>query len=276
MVTEKDRRLPIVVSGIGIEEYQTLKSRPSGLSLFHLVVCVSGKGLLKIDGKEFTISKGDLFYFDPDIPHEYYPLEEPWTTTWIVYEGYLGKRIMTSAYFGSYEVFHVSDLDQFIQKFQSIFSLIIDKPADFILKASGELYNLIIWLGCNSPKRNCERKDSTFIKLNKVTDYIKANYHKDISLDELAEVADISVSYLCRLFKKEYYMTPVEYIIKYKTFTAKKMLISCPEKGIKCIAKDVGFNDLSYFGMVFKKAEGCTPKQFRDHYSGRMTDDAED
>jgi len=270
MVTEKDRRLPIVVSGIGVEEYQPKIIRETGLPLFHLVVCLKGKGVLKIDGKEFTIKENDLFYFDPDVPHEYYPLEEPWTTTWIVFEGYMGKSIMTSSYFGSYEIFHVDDIKTYLEKFESIYSLVSEKPADYILRASGELYNLLIWLGCNSPKSGSGRKDFAFIKLTKVTDYIKANYHRDIPLDELAKVADVSVSYLCRLFKKEFDMTPVEYILRIKTFEAKRMLISCPEKGIKCIAKDVGFNDVSYFGTVFKKSEGCTPKQFRQLYSGRM------
>lgn len=271
MITERDRRLPIVVSGIGIEAKQPRIVREDGLNLHHLLFCTKGKGLLKIDGKEFIIKENDLFYFDPDIPHEYYPLEENWTTMWIVFEGYMAKSIMTSAYFGSYEFFSLSDTKLFVRGFNKIYKLNSEKPSDYILKSSSELYNLLIWLGCNSPHSGSERKDAAFKKLNKITDYIKSNYNRDISLDELADLADVSVSYLCRLFKKEYDMTIVEYILRIKTFEAKKMLISCPEKGIKWIAKEVGFNDLSYFGSVFKKSEGCTPKQFRQLYSGSIS-----
>ena len=270
MVTEKDRRLPLVVSGIGIEEQQPIIIREDGIPLFHLLLCIKGKGLLKIDGKEFIIKENDLFYFDPDIPHEYYPLEDPWTTMWIVYEGYMTKTIMTSAYFGSYEIFPVSDIKYFTKCFNKIYKLNSEKPADYILKSSCELYNLLVWIGCNSPRGGNIRKDSAFLKLNKVTDYIKENFYKDIPLDELAKIADVSVSYLCRLFKKEYDMTIVEYILQIKIFEAKRMLIASPNKGIKWIAKEAGFNDLSYFGKIFKKTEGCTPNQFRQLYSGRM------
>lgn len=266
MVTDKDRKLPIVVSGAGCEINQNKVERPDGMHFFQLLLCVEGAGVLMVDGKKYTIRANDFFYFDQDLPHEYYPVEEPWTTVWILFEGYQGKSIMTTAHFGRYEIFHVDRPDFYVDRFEQIYELITKTPSDYALRASGILYQLIIELSEYTALRDKRDINRTLEKLNKVTEYIKTNYSKEFTLEELAAIAEVSPSYLCRVFKKEYGMTLVSFILRQKVFEAKRELINHPEKEVKEIALELGFREVSYFGAVFKKLEGCSPNQFRRFY----------
>jgi len=268
MVTERERRLPVVVSGLGVEEFQGHITRKEGFPLFHLVLCQSGRGLLKIDGKEIEIHPKEVFFFEPNVPHEYEPLEEPWTTLWIVFEGFSARAVMDGGGFGRWEVAEVSDSEFFLERFERIYRLVTEQPNDNALQASAELYGLLAELGRESRIRSNGKENSGSAKLRLVTDYILDHPTQDITLEELATVAGVSVSYLCRLFKKEYAMTPVSYILRHKIYEAKKQLIAFPNKTIQEIAGGLGFHDMSYFGLVFRKSEGCTPRQFRSQYVG--------
>ncbi|HKM34488.1 MAG TPA: AraC family transcriptional regulator [Lachnospiraceae bacterium] len=267
MVLEKDRKLPLLVSGVGCEEFQNHIIRKTGIPLHHLVFCIAGMGTLKIDGKEYQIKNGEAFYFDPDIPHEYYPVEEPWTTLWIVFEGYSVKPILTAAHFGRCDVFPVKNMDEVIKNYNNIYKLISTRPDNYVLEASSSLYNLLTRVGCDSLIEKPDNTAHAYRKLNDVIEYIKVNYKREISLDEMAEIAGVSTSYLCKLFKQAYDMTPFSYIIRYRIYSAKKKLLNYPDKSIKSIAYEIGFNDCSYFGLVFKKMEGYSPNQFRSFYS---------
>lgn len=99
--------------------------------------------------------------------------------------------------------------------------------------------------------------------LHKVRLYIDANYHKPLSLAELAGVGGLSENYLCRLFKEYTGRTIFTYIIERRIQNAIVQLISSRKK-IIAVAFDCGFNDLSYFNRCFKKIIGKSPRDYRD------------
>lgn len=99
----------------------------------------------------------------------------------------------------------------------------------------------------------------------KCIDYIYSNLHNKISLDELAEEAQLSVGYLSKLFHSEVGITVSQYIVNKKIDAAKNLLISTEYTTID-IANYLNFSTESYFINVFKKYTGLTPKRFRSLY----------
>ncbi len=99
-------------------------------------------------------------------------------------------------------------------------------------------------------------------RLKRVLDFIENNYTAHISLEELADIAEMSSKYFCTFFKKMTGSTPIEYLKQYR-ISAACLMMSDPTRTITDIAMDCGFNDLSYFIHEFKAAKGITPKQYQ-------------
>lgn len=99
-------------------------------------------------------------------------------------------------------------------------------------------------------------------RLQLMLSFIHQNYSKNITLQEIADVAHLSVSECTRSFKKTIHMTPYEYLIKYRIKKSSELLIST-DYTITEIAHRVGFNHVNHFIQSFKKYHEKTPKDFR-------------
>lgn len=93
--------------------------------------------------------------------------------------------------------------------------------------------------------------------------YIEENYTKDsISLNEVAGAVEVSANYFSTVFRQEMGMTFTEYVTK-KRMEKAKQLLRQTERPSGDIAAEVGFKDPHYFSFVFKKTQGCTPREYR-------------
>ncbi len=96
-----------------------------------------------------------------------------------------------------------------------------------------------------------------------VIEYIKGNYQKKISLEEIADYTYLSKTYLSSLFKKETGRSISEYINIVRVEKSKPLLIENNLSIIE-VANMCGFEDQSYFTKVFKGIAGITPKKYRE------------
>lgn len=96
-------------------------------------------------------------------------------------------------------------------------------------------------------------------------DYISKNYRRKIYLDDMAGQMNISSSYLSKLFYKETGTNIQEYINEFRIGKATNLLIYSNDS-ISSISESVNFHSQSYFGKIFKKYKGITPKEYRAKY----------
>lgn len=267
MLLEKDKKLPLYIIGIGCDEYQKYINREEGLPYHQLAFCTDGLGKFCAGNREFVVDKGKAFYFAPNTAHRYYPLKEPWTTLWIVFSGAGADDLLEAMNLRQYEVFSIINLDESLIRYNRLFNTLSQKGSSHMPEASAILYSMLVNICRQMNAEDSYSQQSVSGKLERVLDYIKENYNTDISLKDMAEIAGVSTSYLCRIFKREFNLTPVAYLIRYRINLAKEILINNPDKSIKSIALETGFSDNSYFGALFREYEGCSPNQFRNLYS---------
>lgn len=98
-----------------------------------------------------------------------------------------------------------------------------------------------------------------------ITEYIRKNITKNISIKELSDKACMSTTSFYRYFKRELGMSPIEFILTEKIKQAKRLLKT---SGIQIneVCFMSGFDDCNYFIRLFKKYEGITPKQYQQLY----------
>lgn len=85
----------------------------------------------------------------------------------------------------------------------------------------------------------------------------------ELTMDTLPALCGVSDSYLRRIFKKRYGITPSEYVTKERLNLACKQLISNENCSISQIAFAAGYRDALYFSRLFKKQMGVTPSDYR-------------
>jgi AraC-like DNA-binding protein len=93
-------------------------------------------------------------------------------------------------------------------------------------------------------------------------DYINNNLNISISLEDLAKRVGHDSTYLCRIFKKEFGVTPIKYINDLKLKKAKELLENS-SMNVTEVSEALGFYSVHYFSKFFKEKENITPLEFR-------------
>ncbi len=99
-------------------------------------------------------------------------------------------------------------------------------------------------------------------KVQKVMDYIHAHYAEPVSRADIARFVSVSERHLDRFFGKQMCIPPVKYLNRYRVERARALLLHT-DKSVMQVAHEVGFSGGSYFGEVFRRETGATPRQFR-------------
>jgi len=104
-------------------------------------------------------------------------------------------------------------------------------------------------------------------RIEKVFEYMNANYSRPISLTEVAKVANMPEASFSRFIKKRIGSTFIDSLNEIRLGHATRMLIDTTHN-VAEVAYKCGFNNISNFNRTFKKRKGCTPKEFRGNFSG--------
>lgn len=111
---------------------------------------------------------------------------------------------------------------------------------------------------CRFYSNNKTNKAKQLFRIEKVINYINENIDKQISLEELANVAELNDQVFRILFKKNTGHTPTNYIIAHRISIATN-LFALENLTVSNVAERVGFKNKSYFVRKFKEIMGVTP-----------------
>ena len=110
---------------------------------------------------------------------------------------------------------------------------------------------------------------SDTIDIQKVKEYLDANFNEKITLDDLASRFYISKYYLLELFKERYGVTVNAYLNQLRVTYIKKQLRFTDET-VERIAEELHIEP-TYLSRLFKKMEGTSPSKFRKTWKGSGT-----
>jgi len=106
-------------------------------------------------------------------------------------------------------------------------------------------------------------------RIEKVFEYLNANFSKEISLSEVARIAHMPNTSFSRFIKQRTGYTFIDCLTAIRLGHVTRMLIDTTHS-IAEIAYQCGFNNMANFNKTFKNKKGCTPKEFRDNYTGNQ------
>ena len=156
---------------------------------------------------------------------------------------------------------------QALMQLQYIAELWAQKPGDFEFAVRAALSRILYLIKENCVKQaqapsEQDLRDAERIK--QMIDFVRRHREENITTEQIAASAAISVSECLRCFRRMMDLTPKEYLRQHRVRHAAQLLENT-DKSITQIGTECGFEDMSYFARVFRAERGCTPTEYRAH-----------
>lgn len=262
--SSEDTGLPLIPLTMGITKPEIHVNWPP-LKKNYVVCSLEGEGRVFLNGEWVAMPAGRVAYIPYDSPVIYEPIDEKdWSTSYITFCGSSAENILGKKGYVCDDK-RLSFITEEIKLLKDHF----DDP-DWDALCYGLLYRIIISL--RKPREQNEfhfadRNDySVMQKVHVTVQNVNERFCEDLSLPMLAEKAQITEQYYCRLFKKITGTNFTNYVNSLRISRACTMLMNHPDYRIDKIAFDCGFQNPAYFNKIFKREIGVTPTEFRESH----------
>lgn len=108
-----------------------------------------------------------------------------------------------------------------------------------------------------------QEKNEKVIHVENTASYIQKHFKEKITLDDISSSLNLSKFYLSRIFKEVTGITVMDYLMECRLNQVKYDLEMHPNKSIREIALDAGFESPAHFSRFFKSRMGITPSEYR-------------
>jgi len=141
------------------------------------------------------------------------------------------------------------------------------RTADNAKRVAGLAHLLAIYVAEKytnvASQRPVYRGGLPIVRLRKIEDYVHAHVSECISIDSLAELAELSAFHFSRVFKQATGITPLQFVTRERMLQAQQLIRETSRSLIE-IALEVGYTSPSHFAQVFRRTVGMAPTQFRN------------
>ncbi len=249
-------------------------------SILEIAYILSGRGQYLVDGVTYEVSQGDLLVCNPGVMHQSI-ITNPADPTLEFVAG------LSDIHFLDMEPNHIqtpngspvislsNELKREISRccYEIIDENMSTQPGRYYLVQAQMMKMLILIYRSITEKPRDEIVGVTFESysknyvVQKIIQYLKANYSQHISLDQIAQNMYLSPVYISKIFKEKTGDSPINYLIQIRLGKAKEMLEE-NRGSIRMIAAQVGYDDVYHFSKLFKKHYGVSPLFYRKSVIG--------
>ncbi len=264
-------------------------------SSYVLYFVIAGDLNIKLDGKYFHLSRGDIFLFDKGAVHspdgdcdcEYFYLHfdaDLSLTELTEDEMFHCIRERNSALAGyemldegRYEHFfaliperiHISDgkvFDHLVSEFKKLHLYVWNTGIERRLEIAQSTASLFVSLERIVLDEHLSNKGGEYAQniaaVRRIADYVEENYTQSFTSEDIEHISSLSYDYANRIFKRQKGMSIISYRNRLRIEKAKLLLLTT-DKTVEVIADETGFGDKYYFSKFFKKEVGVSPTHFK-------------
>lgn len=227
-----------------------------------------GAKTVSIDGRQLTLSGGELLITPPGMRHSTPAL--PMTKCahyWLrvrldLRRSFLGDRTLEPLRAGlaGSGLVHGRYAQQDLVAIRTIYDL-CSSPAGSLrdLQVRMQLGLLLVQLVRRTPDREPDRRRP---EIDQVTDYLERHVGEDLSVVEMADVAGMSVTALQNAFRARHGMPPGEWFVRLKMAEAQRLLLGGTAP-VRQISQMLGYRSERYFSTAFRRYFLVPPGRFR-------------
>lgn len=233
--------------------YQLRMASPIGCAQY----CIDGSGVIICNDKIYTAEKGDTFLLPEGSSQIYYSNPDNcFERIWINFKGALAQDMLKIYGISDTVVFKNADTSDMFAKIHRQCKRQKD-PKEYKNITSRLFLELVQFLSDN---KNSAPKTTSAVEQMRL--FIDCRITENLKLSDIARHFSLSVEHTIRVFRKNYGITPHQYILQSKIRLAMIML-KMTGSSVEEIAEKLGFSDLHHFSTQFKKLMDCTPSAYR-------------
>ena len=233
---------------------------------YSLHCIIYGYGTLIKNGKEISLTKGNMFLLYENDEHEYFPDPmAPWAYFWMDFSGEGLENLLNACGFSREKPYIY--LGDNANNICNLFQLLAEEYDGSALKSLSclgytlQLFQRLIQF-CNLYQKTFVVKSARFKVFRDILIFLNSNYRMNFTLDEISEKMNVTKKQLITMFHDFAGMTPVNYINRFRISTA-CVILSESSVGIKAVAQMVGVEDEAYFTRMFTKWKGMSPREYQ-------------
>ncbi|MFD1177945.1 AraC family transcriptional regulator [Paenibacillus puldeungensis] len=237
---------------------------PGVRDLYKIHFIHSGEGIVRSEGKTFTLTAGQAFILYPDRVIFYQADEiNPWTYSWIGFYGDQVDSILNRT--GVSPQNPVFSMDtRLMPKLYDLLNEAGEHATTRDLRLHALLNEALSVMVELAPSSECGILGSGARNsyIHSCLEFLHSHYSDEVSVGQLAQVVGLDRKYLSAIFKEATGFPPQQYLLRYRMERACELL----KKGkftVGEIARSVGYRDALLFSKMFKKTVGVSPTEYR-------------
>lgn len=216
----------------------------------------SGKFHIEYRNFSFDAGKGDVILLDCREPH-YYHAHDGLEFLYMHFDGANSHEICQHILANTGPLIQQNTNALIGRELYNMVELYSHNGIESGIQASSRIYRIFEYL--LTPNKVKFQNENP---IEQAIIYIKNNIGKDIDLNTLANIANMSPYYFAHLFKEQTGFSPIEYVINTRIDKAKILLIHSKQP-IAEIAYELGYSSSNSFINIFVKRVNMTPRQYR-------------
>lgn len=238
--------------------------RTAGIGQHIIIYCTEGEGWVEYGKKKSALSPSQFIAIPANTPHRYGSTENnPWTIYWIHFKGEIASVIV-----GLVPQKNEGDKPNLvynenrIKLFEEICSNLEKGYSVDTLRYINMIFFHFLSSLIYEDKFNYLENKLPADAISSTIDMMQKKLQKNITLNEFASFANLSVSHFSMIFKTKTGYPPIEYFNHLKVQKACQYL-SFTKMTIKEMAITLGIIDQYYFSRMFAKLMGISPSEYR-------------
>ena len=260
----RQKRLPffnVILCGITNPNPDYDVHFPDGCPCYILDYTLSGSGTISDEYGIHTLQEGSLLFIRKGVPvHFQANKDTPFKKIWIQMTGTFLKNMC--ALFQMPEGIVIENCHVELQMREIVTILKNTTPAtvnDNMRQISVRIYEIFTLLRSAQIFSMSQENHTPAYQIRQI---LEEHIYSNISMQEISDALHLTVSHCIRLFKKQFEISPIQYLQQIRMEQAKILLLET-EIPIKDIADRLCFYDSQHFSASFRKYYGLSPSQFR-------------
>lgn len=224
---------------------------------YRILIIGDGEGILHMDEQSHPISRGSLFLSNTE-PQLTLECKKQSLLRGI----YIEYRCLSMDGPQAYGLKHPAPLHRIPAEILSLAEELESIWRDPQLGGPFRMQQLFIELLREISTELESRQPSSHSWIEQALLYIEANFNKDLTRDQMADLADVSPEHFSRMFRKHTGRTFNAYLTMLRIRCAqKRILTGSPD--LNTLAQDVGYKDGFYLSRKFKESVGISPTAYK-------------
>ncbi|HQZ27135.1 MAG: helix-turn-helix domain-containing protein [Verrucomicrobiales bacterium] len=262
-------REPFSPYGFSCQSWKpTLMAKPDRHNEIELNYLPTGSVTYLLGGERVTVGRGNLALFWAAIPHQivewegcngYFVATLP--MSWFLSAGWSDKfcqSILKGAVICD-EGKHAGDETRFRQWVSDLDSGIETRKRAALLELQARILRMT---STSQENRQAGSSGLNLSAADRLACYIARNYAQPLTAAQIASENNLHANYAMTLFRKTFGTTMTDFITQHRISHAQRLLLTT-DAAVMDVAMDAGFGSLSRFNEAFKKACGCSPRDYR-------------